>query len=68
MQVGDTWATGRQDSRVELAGRTWPVEVAIEDTPNNRVRRVEVSVADPEDPDATVAVLTGFLTHPELIP
>lgn len=68
MQTSDTWTTGRQDSRVVFAGRTWPVNVAIEDTPNDRVRRVEVSVADPDDPDATVAVLTGFLTHPELIP
>ena len=68
MQVEGVWTTGRQDSRVEFAGRTWPVQVAIEDTPNDRIRRVEVSVADPGDPDDDQAVLTGFLVHPELQP
>ena len=66
MQVEGVWTTGRQDSRVEFAGRTWPVQVAIEDTPNERIRRVEVTVADPGDPDDSQAVLTGFLVHPEL--
>lgn len=68
MQVEGVWTTGRQDSRVEFAGRTWPVQVAIEDTPNDRIRRVEVSVADPENADDNQAVLTGFLVHPELRP
>ncbi len=68
MQVEGVWTTGRQDSRVEFAGRTWPLQVAIEDTPNERIRRVEVSVADPENPDNNQAVLTGFLAHPELRP
>lgn len=68
MQVEGVWTTGRQDSRVEFAGRTWPVQVAIEDTPNERIRRAEVSVADPENPDDDQAVLTGFLVHPELQP
>ena len=36
--------TGRSNGRVELAGRTWEWSMEVSDTPDPRVRRIEIAV------------------------
>lgn len=57
-------AAGTREGEQRMSGRTWYWQAEIEETPEERMRRVNVAVRS--DPDgAPVARLTGFLPHPE---
>lgn len=54
---------GREDGKVEMAGRDWFWFAETEETPEEAVLRVELSVHLDDDRDSpSVAVLTGFLS------
>lgn len=61
------WSSAtRNKGRSELAGREWFWSVEIQNTPNPRLRRVTVRVAERENAESQLAVLDGFLGNPEL--
>ncbi|MGD8709389.1 MAG: type II secretion system minor pseudopilin GspI [Ectothiorhodospiraceae bacterium] len=64
MQVQGAWRTGRQDSERTFAGRDWPVQVEIQETPYDNLHRADIRVYDPDDDEATVSTLTGLLLNP----
>jgi general secretion pathway protein I len=53
--------TGNDTREVTMAGRDWLVSTRIKDTSHPWLRRADVSVAHLEDPDDSVASLTGFI-------
>lgn len=65
MQLHGAWSTGGQDSQRRFAGRQWPVHVEISETSYPDLRRVDVSVYDPEDKDRRLARVTGLLRKPQ---
>ncbi|MDN5872088.1 MAG: type II secretion system minor pseudopilin GspI [Nitrococcus sp.] len=64
MQIRDVWTTGEQDSERRFAGREWPVHVEIQETSYAQLRRVDVSVYDPEDEEQSLSRVTGLLRKP----
>ena len=65
LRVNGDWPdAGTSEGEREMAGRTWHLETVVEETPEERVRRIEVAVR-PDADSEPVARLTGFLGHPE---
>lgn len=46
---------------VTQAGRTWQVTLAVKNTENEDIRRIEIEVADEDAPDYTISRLVGFV-------
>lgn len=54
--------TGTSTGDVEQAGRRWVWRVLVSPAPGeDDLRRVDVSVADAERPDAPIVIVTGFI-------
>ncbi|KAB7622991.1 type II secretion system minor pseudopilin GspI [Alkalilimnicola sp. S0819] len=66
LRLEERFDTGRESGRTEMADREWPWRIEIEETPNDNVRRVRVTVYSPENDDNQLASLTGFLENPQL--
>lgn len=66
LRIGEAWATGTEEETRPYAGREWPLRVTIEDTQFPDVRRVEVEVLLPEDPEQVAGRMRGLLVNPEL--
>jgi general secretion pathway protein I len=59
-----TWpSTGRSNGDVEMAGLDWRWTVLVQETPDDRLRRIDVSVSRDGD-DGTLASLSAFLRDP----
>lgn len=59
-----TWpATGRSDGTLEMSGASWEWQAEVKETPDPKVRRVEVSVQH-EDREGELIRLAAFLTEP----
>lgn len=54
-------APGRSDGKLRYAGRDWRWEMAVQDTPEAGIRRLDVRVFAGEERDAASATLTGFV-------
>lgn len=56
---------GRSDDKVDMGGFTWKWQVEVKTTPDDKLRRVDLSVTRPDQPDAALIQLSGFFTsHP----
>lgn len=55
--------TGTSDGTVELAGQNWKWTSNVQTTPDDYLRRIDISVQH-EGNDATLATLSGFIGHP----
>jgi general secretion pathway protein I len=65
-QVARTWpAIGARDGNAEEAGARFAWHENIAGTPNPSFRRIEITVADPAQPDYALARLVGYLGHPQ---
>jgi general secretion pathway protein I len=53
---------GRSDGRVEMAGQTWRWDVQVQGTPDERLRRIDVSVRL-DDGDGSLARLSTFMRN-----
>jgi general secretion pathway protein I len=53
--------TGNDTRQVSMAGRDWLVSTRITDTTHPWLRRADVRVTHVDDPDHSIAVLTGFV-------
>lgn len=66
MQLSPTWpAIGKENGRVEMAGREWFWEREVEKSPDERIRRVSVRVRrEDAEEDAWLIKLSGFFSEP----
>lgn len=66
VQLAREWpATGRSDGRVEMAGRDWFWRQTVEETPDDRLRRVNLQVRlDAADDEAWLVTLSAFFAAP----
>lgn len=55
--------TGTTDGKVEMAGLNWKWISDVKTTPDDQLRRIDVTVQR-EDSEATLATLTGFAGKP----
>ena len=60
--------TGTRSGTEEMAGRIWEWRQRVENTADPNVRRVEIEVTRDDEPDAVLAVLTGFVGRPPARP
>lgn len=59
--AGEFPAIGTRSDEVEMASTDWRYTIKVVKTPDEALRRVDISVAFAERPDAVVSSLTGFL-------
>lgn len=65
LRLEPAWpSTGRRSGEVEFGDRRWHWESVVADTFDDTVRRVEVSVALPDDEDHPLVTRIGFLPRP----
>lgn len=67
VQLDRAWVPeGRSNGKIEMAQREWQWEREVEETPDERLRRVTIRVrlADADDDDAWLAKLSGFFAQP----
>lgn len=62
LQLEDEWPdTGRSDDEVEMAGAEWRWEINVQNTEDDRLRRVDVSVRPADAKEGSMAQLSGFI-------
>ena len=68
-QVTDQRSRGETSEDRDFAGRTWPGSIRVSAPANdllrNRVRRIEVTVYAPHNPEQSLRVVRGRLLRPE---
>lgn len=65
MQVEKAWpGAGEDEGDVEMAGRDWYWTVIIIDTPDDRVKRMDVEVRTDSDSEKPVAKVISYLGKP----
>lgn len=66
VQMARTWPeTGRSDGEVEMAGRDWRWQRDVEETPDDRIRRITITVQlDDGDEASSLAKVSGFFAQP----
>jgi general secretion pathway protein I len=57
-------STDKTDGQVEMAGITWKWTSEVQTTPDDYLRRIDITVQR-EDSDATLATLSGFIGKPQ---
>ena len=62
--LGEFPAIGTRSDEVEMARTTWRYTIKVVKTPLAALRRVDISIAFADRPDAVVTTLTGFLGRP----
>jgi general secretion pathway protein I len=68
LHVASAWPEkGKSDGVEEMAGREWTWRTEVLETPDPKVRRVEVSVEAPGKKDTVLVTLSGFLTPQPLV-
>lgn len=63
--LGEFPAIGSRSDEVEMARTNWRYTINVVKTPLDALRRVDISVAFADRPDAVVTTLTGFLGRPQ---
>lgn len=61
-------AIGSRSDEVELSEFNWRYTIKVVKTPAEALRRVDISVAFADRPDAVVTTLTGFIGRPVTAP
>ena len=56
-------AVGKSDGDEELAGVEWRWDVTVSETPDPRVRRVDITVRPKDQPEGQVAALSSFVAE-----
>lgn len=64
LQATRHWQTGTQSGTMTMGPRDWYWEAEVANTPNPRLRRVDVYVFETEDEDDHVSSLIGLLQDP----
>jgi general secretion pathway protein I len=65
-QVARTWPeVGARDGDAVEAGASFAWHESVASTPNPSFRRIEITVADPAQPDYALARLIGYLGQPQ---
>jgi general secretion pathway protein I len=65
LQLAPAWPdVGTQEGETDMAGRTWYWRAAIQETPEDAVRRIDVEVARSEG-GPSVSSVTGFVGSPD---
>ncbi len=62
--LGEFPAIGSRSDDVDMARTTWRYTIKVVKTPLEAIRRVDISIAFADRPDAVVTTLTGFLGRP----
>ncbi len=62
--LGEFPAIGSRSDDVDMARTTWRYTIKVVKTPVEALRRVDISIAFADRPDAVVTTLTGFLGRP----
>jgi general secretion pathway protein I len=57
-------AISSRSEEIEMARNTWRSTIKVVKTPLAAIRRVDISIAFADRPDAVVTTLTGFLGRP----
>lgn len=55
--------TGRSNDKVDMAGFTWQWQAEVKTTPDDKLRRIDLSVQRPDQPDASLIQISGFLIN-----
>lgn len=64
IRIAAGWpSTGKTDGQVEMAGMKWKWIADVQTTPDDHLRRIDVTVQR-EDNDAPLASLSGFIGQP----
>lgn len=66
LRVTEAWETGRSSGKSQMVEREWPWQVEISETPNSEIRRVDIAVFSPQNPEAQLASLTSMLGDPKM--
>jgi general secretion pathway protein I len=65
LQLTQEWpATGKKTGTAEMGLREWYWQRIVSDTPDARVRRIQMQVFREEDDESPVTQLTSFLAQP----
>ena len=62
--LGEFPAIGTRSDEMEMARTRWRYTIKVVKTPLAALRRVDISIAFADRPDAVVTTLTGFLGRP----
>jgi len=62
--LGEFPAIGSRSDEVEMARTTWRYTIKVVKTELDAMRRIDISVAFADRPDAVVTSLTGFIGRP----
>ena len=62
--LGEFPAIGSRSDEVEMARTNWRFTIKVVKTPLDAMRRIDISVAFADRPDAVVTSLTGFIGRP----
>lgn len=65
---GEFPAIGTRSDEVDMARNTWRYTIKVVKTPLAAMRRVDISIAFADRPDAVVSTLTGFVSQPSAKP
>ena len=65
LQIAKTWpGTGFSNGRTELAKQKWQWNVKVENTPDDRLRKIILTVALEQDNDNSLYRLTSYIGKP----
>ncbi|MEZ5566391.1 MAG: type II secretion system minor pseudopilin GspI [Gammaproteobacteria bacterium] len=62
--LGEFPAVGSRSDNVEMARVTWRYTIKVAKTDLGAIRRIDISVAFADKPQAVISTLTGFLGQP----
>lgn len=61
-QLENPWPdTDKTNGNTEMAGADWRWEILVQETPDENLRRIDISVALKDEPDAPLALLSSFV-------
>lgn len=74
LHVAPTWPEkGKSDGSTEMAGREWPWRMEVLETPDPKIRRVDIYIDTPGKPAQSsdeplqIIMMSGFLTAQPLV-
>ncbi len=66
LQLTQQWpSTGKKSGTEEMGLREWHWQSIVSDTPDSRVKRVQINVFRSHDDDSPVTQLSSFLSQPK---
>lgn len=66
-RISGVWPdTGTSDGDVQMANQEWTWEMEVSETAAEHLRRVEVRVFLEDEPESSLALVTGFIGEPQV--